>query len=147
MTKITMWNTYRAIAAAHLYIIGFELNNKLYMVTRKQVGQFLSYEQASRGQGMSLRLRLKKADKIRLANKAICLGSIDRLTETAYNKGENFERLVHEYFGQFWEKDHEPFTKCGDIRVNDVEIQIKFEGATFVNEKTLARQRKVMERG
>ena len=90
MTKATMWNNYRAISAAHTYILGFELNKELYMVTRKQVGQFLSYEQASRGQGMGLRLRMKSADRKRLAKKAICLGSIDRLTETAYNKGENF---------------------------------------------------------
>ena len=146
MTKQTMWNNYKAISGAHTYILGFELNKELYMVTRKQVGQFLSYEQASRGQGMGLRLRMKKADKVRLAKKGICLGSIDRLTETAYNKGENFERLVHEHFGQTWEKDHEPFTKCGDIRVDGVEIQIKFDGATFTNEKTLARQKKLAKK-
>lgn len=146
MTKTTMWNNYRAISAAHTYIFGFELNKELYMITRKQVGQFLSYEQASRGQGMGLRLRMKSADRKRLAKKAICLGSIDRLTETAYNKGENFERLVHEYFGQAWEKDHEPFTKCGDIRVDGVEIQIKFDGATFTNEKTLTRQKKLAKK-
>lgn len=140
MTKATMWKNYRSIAGAHTYIIGFELNKELYMVTRKQVGQFLSYEQASRGQGMSLRLRMKKADRVRLAKKGVCLGSIDRLTETAYNKGENFERLVHEHFGQPWVKDTKPFTECGDIRVDEVEIQIKFDGATFTNEKTLAKQ-------
>lgn len=143
MTKQTMWNNYRAIAGAHTYILGFEYKKELYMVTRKQVGQFLSYEQASRGQGMGLRLRMKVADRKRLANKGICLGSIDRLTETAYNKGENFERLVHEYYGQVWEKDTRPFTECGDICVNGVEIQIKFDGATFTNEKTLARQKKM----
>lgn len=146
MTKQTMWNNYRAISVAHTYILGFELNKELYMITRKQVGQFLSYEQASRGQGMGLRLRMKKADRVRLAKKGIYLGSIDRLTETAYNKGENFERLVHERFGQPWKKDHEPFTKCGDIRVDGVEIQIKFDGATFTNEKTLARQKKLAKK-
>ena len=132
MTKQAMWNNYKAISGAHTYILGFELNKELYMVTRKQVGQFLSYEQASRGQGMGLRLRMKKADKVRLAKKGICLGSI--------------ERLVHEHFGQTWEKDNKPFTKCGDIQVNGVEIQIKFDGATFTNEKTLARQKKLAKR-
>ena len=53
MTKQTMWKNYRAIAGAHTYILGFEYKKELYMVTRKQVGQFLSYEQASRGQGTS----------------------------------------------------------------------------------------------
>lgn len=143
MTKNTMWNTYRNLSASHTYAIGFVLNGNLYMSERKQVGQFVTYEKASRGQGMGLRLRLKKADKVRLAKRAICLGSADRLTETAYNKGENFERLVHEYHGQEWVKDTIPFTVCGDIRVNGVEIQIKFDGATFTTEKTLARQKKL----
>ena len=44
MTKQTMWKNYRAIAGAHTYILGFEYKKELYMVTRKQVGQFLSYE-------------------------------------------------------------------------------------------------------
>ena len=143
MTKQTMWNNYRAIAGAHTYILGFEYKKELYMITRKQVGQFLSYEKASRGQGMGLRLRMKAADRERLAGKGICLGSIDRLAETTYNKGENFERLVYEYYGQHWEKDGRPFTECGDLQVDGVEIQIKFDGATFTNEKTLANQRKI----
>ena len=141
MTKTTMWNTYRNLSASHTYAIGFALDGNVYMVERRQLGQFLSYEQASQGQGMALRLRLRKADKVRLAKRAVCLGSVDRLTETAYNKGENFERMVHEYHGQEWVKDTKPFTLCGDICVNGVEIQIKFDGATFTNEKTLVKQK------
>ena len=147
MTKNTMWKTYKTISAAHTYILGFEFDNKIYMVIRKQVGQFISCEKASRGQGMGLRLRMKSADRKRLAKKAVCLGSVNRLSEMSYNKGENFERLVHKYYGQEWKKDNEPFTKCGDIRVDGIEIQIKFDGATFTNEKTLTRQKKFCKGG
>ena len=145
MTKNTMWNNYRSISAAHTYILGFEVDKEIYMITRKQVGQFLSYEKASRGQGMGLRLRMKSADRKRLAKKAICLGSVEELKNGKYNKGENFERLVFEHYGQKWEKDTEPFTKCGDICVDGVEIQIKFDGATFTVEKTLKRQMEMMK--
>lgn len=141
MTKNTMWNTYRNLSASHTYIIGFAYKGNIYMTERKRLGKYLSYEQASRGQGMALRLRLRQADRMALVKTSICLGSIDRLTETAYNKGENFERLVNEHFGFTWEKDKRPFTECGDICVDGVEIQIKFDGATFTNEKTLARQK------
>ena len=143
MTKNTMWNTYRNLSASHTYAIGFVLNGNLYMSERKQVGQFVTYEKASRGQGMGLRLRLKKADKVRLSKRAICLGSADRLTETAYNKGENFERMVFEHYGQTWEKDTVPFTESGDIQINGIEIQIKYDGATFTVEKTLKRQMEI----
>jgi hypothetical protein len=59
--------------------------------------------------------------------------------ESKYNKGEIFEKLVTENFGQEWTKDNVPFTKGGDLTVNGIAYQIKFEKATFTNEKTLAR--------
>ena len=46
--------------------------------------------------------------------------------------------MVTEYFGQIWEKDNVPFTKGGDIEVNGIAYQIKFQAATFCNEKSIA---------
>lgn len=59
--------------------------------------------------------------------------------ESKYNKGEIFEKLVTEYFAQEWTKDNIPFTEAGDIEINGKAYQIKFEKATFTNEKTLAK--------
>ena len=47
--------------------------------------------------------------------------------------------MVTEFYGQTWEKDNVPFTEDGDITVDGIAYQIKFEKATFTNEKTLAR--------
>ena len=47
--------------------------------------------------------------------------------------------MVTEYFGREWKKDNVPFTEGGDLTVNEIAYQIKFEKATFTNEKTLAR--------
>ena len=142
MTKETMIRNYRRISAADAYILGFADKGQLYMAESTSVPpRYISFEQASRGQGYSLRLRLKKAWKTQLLKKAICLGSAEGLTaDTKYNKGENFERIVSNYYGIEWHKDNEAFTKCGDISVNGVEIQIKFDGATFTTESTLKKQ-------
>ena len=56
-----------------------------------------------------------------------------------YNRGEVFEKLITEYFGQTWVKDNIPYTEAVDIEVDGIAYQIKFEKATFTNEKTLAR--------
>ena len=37
-----------------------------------------------------------------------------------------------------WEKDNVPFTKDGDLTVDGVAYQIKYQKATFCNEKSLA---------
>ena len=61
------------------------------------------------------------------------------LVETSkYNNGEIFEKLVTEHFGQIWEKDNVPFTEDGDLTVDGTAYQIKFQKATFCNEKSLA---------
>ena len=105
--------------------------------------RFLNVEAASRNQGMNLRLRLTKAQKEAFMKKnPICLGDVDILTATAYNKGENFEKAVTEYFGQEWVKDTIPFYMQGDINVNGKEIQIKLDTATLTNTKQITKLKK-----
>lgn len=138
MKKATMIKWYRKFSAANSYIVGFVLDGVLYMVEMTHIApRFLNVEEASRGQGMNLRLRLKRAQKEALAKKAICLGDADVLTAGKYNKGENFEKVVTEYYGQEWEKDTVPFYVKGDICLDGKEVQIKLDTATLANEKML----------
>lgn len=138
MTKRTMMKWYEIFSAADAYIVGFVLDGALYMVEMARIApRFLNVEEASRNQGTNLRLRLKRAQKEALAKKAICLGDADVLTTGKYNKGENFEKVVTEYFGQEWVKDTVPFYVQGDICLDGKEVQIKLDTATLANEKML----------
>lgn len=141
MTKQTFIKTYRNYSAADSYILGFTYAHNLYMIEVDEImPRFLSVEEASRNQGENLRLRLKKKYREQLLRKgAICLGSADCLNAEKYNKGEIFEKLVTEYFGQTWNKDTIPFWIQGDINVNGKEIQIKLDSATLMNTKQIAR--------
>ena len=143
MNKRTMINTYRQFSAADNYILGFVYEKMLYMVRVAEImPRYLSVEEASRNQGENLRLRLKKAHKAQLMKKApICLGSADCLNDSKYNKGEVFERLVTEYYGQTWQKDTVPFWVQGDINLNGEEVQIKLDSATLMNTKQMAKLR------
>lgn len=144
MVKRTMMKWYEKFSAADGYIIGFVMDKMLYMVEMDRIApRFLSVEEASRNQGDNLRLRLKKAQKQSLAKKAICLGSADVLTADKYNKGENFEKVVTEYYGQEWEKDTIPFYMQGDINVNGRELQIKLDSATLANSKMLEKLKRM----
>ena len=139
MTKQTMIRTYRKYSVADSYILGFVYDKMLYMIEVAEImPRFLNVEEASRNQGENLRLRLKKKYKEQLLRKgAIMLGSADCLTAEKYNKGEMFEKLMTEYFGQKWTKDSVPFTKGGDLTANGIAYQIKFQSATFCNENSL----------
>lgn len=143
MTKANMIRTYRQYSAADNYILGFIYDKMLYMIRVAEImPRYLNVEEASRNQGENLRLRLKKAHKAQLMKKApICLGSADCLNDSKYNKGEIFEKLVTEYYGQTWTKDNIPFYIQGDINLNGEEVQIKLDSATLMNTKQIARLR------
>lgn len=141
-----MINRYNELAYTHNYIYGFYFQNVVYMVkaTAEIMPYILKLEKASRGAGYALRFKPNMAQKtLLLAKGATALCSKDFFDEVVknskYNKGEIFEKMVTESYGQKWEKDNVPFTKGGDLTINGKAFQIKFEKATFINEKQLAR--------
>ena len=141
-----MINRYNEKAFTHNYIYGFCLKGMVYMVvtTAEIMPYILKLDRASRGAGYALRFCPTTEQKLLLLAKgatALCTKEMFEtlVEESKYNKGEIFEKLVTENSGQEWTKDNVPFTKGGDLTVNGIAYQIKFEKATFTNEKTLAR--------
>ena len=150
MTNTTIFNHlvngYNALSFTHNYIFGFEYKGVVYAttVTAEVLPYILKLDKASRGAGYALRFCPTAEQKIFLLSKGaevICSSEYFK-TEVAssiYNNGEIFEKLVTEKFGQVWEKDNLPYTEGGDIEIDGVAYQIKFQKATFTNEKSLAR--------
>lgn len=136
---------YNELAFTHQYIYGFTFQNMVYMVKADAtiMPHILQLDKASRGAGFSIRFRPNKAQKailMALGARTLCSKKFfdELVAESKYNKGEIFEKLVTEAYGQTWTKDSVPFTEDGDLTVDGVAYQIKYEGATFTNEKTLA---------
>ena len=149
----SMIDGYNAIAFTHNYILGFEYKHTIYMSF--QTSEILPYactldKSPEKNAGMSIRFKPTVAQKLMLlANaKPICSDKYfdamcNEKYENAkgkmvkYNRGEVFEKLVTEYFGQIWEKDALPFTEAPDVVGNGIPYQVKFEKATFTHEKAL----------
>jgi hypothetical protein len=137
---------YNAHAFTHAYVFGFIFEGTVWAVKAGSaiMPYILKLDKASRGAGYALRFCPNRQQKALLLSKgAIALCSKDYFNtlcaSNKYNRGENFEKLYTEYCGQVWEKDNVPYTEAGDIEVNGIAYQIKFEKATFTNEKSLAR--------
>lgn len=141
----SMIDRYNSKAFTHDYIFGFAENGNIIACFAKSdvLPHVLKLDRASRGNGMSLRFKPTKNQRevLKLNSKAIVLCStkyFEELCSTSkYNKGEMFEKLMTEYFGQKWTKNSVPFTKGGDLTANDIAYQIKFQSATFCNENSL----------
>jgi len=145
-------NRYNAVAYTHRYIWGFTYAHNVYMaITTSEAMPFVcKLDKASRGAGMALRFCPNMEQKIVLMAGAQVLCSEkyfnELVAESKYNNGEIFEKLVTEHFGQVWEKDNIPFTDAGDIEVEGVPYQIKFQKATFCNEKSIANLEKGLDK-
>lgn len=147
MTLNEMINGYNSVAYTHSYIFGFNFKGNVYMseAESNELEALLTLDRTSskRGGAQTLRFKPNTTQKIDLMGKAIKMCSVEdfeqRVSNTKYNRGEVFEAIITEYFGQEWTKDNVPFTEDGDITVNGKAIQIKYEKATFVSETQLKR--------
>ena len=150
MKNVTMFNhlikTYNKLAYTHNYIFGFEYKGVVYASYQDStiLASICKLDKASRGAGYSLRFQPTNAQKVALLTESevVCSKEFfdNMVKDSKYNKGEIFEKLVTEnMFGQEWSKDNVPFTKGGDVETDNMAYQVKYQGATFTNEKTLAR--------
>ena len=141
---------YKAIAFTDKYIYGF-IDKKVVYVSFSDDStlDFLyTLDKGSRGSGYSLRFKPNKIQKELLKTNGTCFALCSKeffeseVENSIYNKGSVFEKMVTEYYGQEWGWDNVPFTEAGDIEIDGVAYQIKFEKENYVTEKRLARLRK-----
>jgi hypothetical protein len=146
MNKNTMIKNYRKFSAADSYIIGFTYKHEVYMVEVKEIApryMRVEHESSKKGGCAKLQLRLTNQYMEQLIRKgAQVIGDEDMLVGE-YNKGVEFERIISEMNGvEYRGKDSVPFYEAGDLNVDGREIQIKFNGAQIVVERTLKRLQK-----
>lgn len=142
-----MVKRYNDAAATHNYIFGFVWKKVVYVVrvmgaTAERLTAWTCMDCDSRSKTASLRFKPTNAQKALL----MALGAEPMMAEaefeamvkaSKYNRGEIFEKLITEAAGQKWEKDKVPFTEDGDLTVDGIKYQIKYNKATFTNEKSL----------
>lgn len=137
---------YNKHAFTHNYILGFRMNGNIYyvIVTAKELDFVTKLDKASRGAGYSLRFKPNKTQKnylLSLGAEVLCseefFNELKKMSK--YNFGELFEKLITELNGQEWTKDNVPFTEDGDLTVNGIAYQLKFEKATFITEAQMMR--------
>lgn len=137
---------YNRLAYTHEYIFGFAYKGIVYAIkaNAEVLPYVLKLDRASRGAGYSIRFKPTNEQKLFLIAKGaevVCSEKyfLDTVANSTYNKGEIFEKMETEKVGQTWIKDNVPFNIDGDLTVDGIAYQIKYQGATFTNEKTLAR--------
>ena len=116
----TLINFYNETSATHNYIVAFNFKGNIIAVVTTNTELFntgVKLDKASKGQGYSIRFKPNNSEKVALMS------------------GKSFVLC------STWTKDNVPYTEDGDITVDGVKYQIKFEKATFINEGQMIRMR------
>lgn len=147
MTKERMIKLYRQYSGADSYIVGFTYKHLLYMIKVKELmPRQMQVLHSSHKNGYQPKLQLVLNNHLKeqfIRKGAICLGNEELIMNGEYNKGVEFERLICEMNGiEFRGKDSVGFWVGGDVEIEGEQIQVKFQGAQIVAEKTLIRLQK-----
>lgn len=143
--KEMLQNRYHSLAYTNQYILAYKMKGVVYftLCNSEIVDKVTSIEHGHVGDGFALRFKPNMVKRrFLMAQNCTVLCSEKFLVEmtknSKYNNGDNVERLISEYYGQTWTKNSVPFTKAGDIVINGISYQIKYEDGTFTNERQLA---------
>lgn len=142
---------YNRLAFTHSYIFGYVESGMVYAFRVENGTDLLPFittlDRASSKNGGTYQLKFKpnKAQRATLQTaacevKAICSEEyLERLyTESRHNRGQLFESLVAAAFnGKLTEKMNAKFTTDGDMEINGKPYQIKYNKATFTDERTI----------
>lgn len=144
MTKQRMIKLYRQYSGADSYIIGFVYKHELYMIEVDEImPRQMQVLHSSHKNGYQPKLQLVLNNHLKeqfIRKGATCLGSEEMVMNGQFNKGVEFERLICEMNGiEFRGKDSVGFWVGGDVEINGRQVQVKFQGAQIVAEKTLKR--------
>lgn len=146
MTKTTMIKNYRKFSAADSYILGFLYKGSVYAIEVDDIApRFMKveHESSKKGGWAKLQFRLNNEYKEQLIRKGAYMLGDSTILEGEYNKGVEFEKYITEMNGQtFRGKDNIGFWVAGDIEIEGKQVQVKFEGAQIVVERTLIRLQK-----
>ena len=150
MTIENMITAYVQNAFTHHYIIGIKDNGivKACFTTSEILPHIMKLATASRGNGASVRFKPNNKQREYLKQNAerienIC--TVEELENRAEkvgkqkNRGIAFENLLHEKIGEAWKHNNTSFQTDGDITINGIAYQIKFEQSTLCNEKQINR--------
>lgn len=136
-----MCRLYRRHSKAQGYIIGFIYNEQLYIYNATTLkNKWLKIAYASGSHKPKIQMQLNNTHKIEMINQgATAIMQVnDFLNINALNNGWRLEQVIYQLNGIAYKgQDKIPFYQGGDITLNGIEIQIKFENAQIATYATL----------
>ena len=147
MTKGNFFRYYNKLTGADRTLVFFEYKGNIYVHECHHIAPRWTHEEhesTQNGGYQKFKMYLHEGVKEKLVNKSIMVMTVDEFMTIPYkNKGHKCECWLHQVcnLGEY-KPDHLRFDKCGDVEINGISYQVKFENASLTNVHTLARAQK-----
>ena len=147
MTKENFLRYYNKLTGADKTLVFFQFNNMIYLYECKHIAPRWvekRFESSSKGGWEKYRMYINVAEKKKLVKKSEAIMTVKEFEKIPQkNKGHKCEYWLHEKYnlGKY-QSDNVRFDKCGDVRINGVEYQVKFENASLTNVNVLHKAQK-----
>lgn len=141
-TVPALLNDYEATTAADFTRYAFPIGNKIYEIIFKALPEWLvRMDRESSGHGGAEKIRINPTviNKQKLLDMgAAYIGTAEELFDKSIkNKGHKYEKYCTEKAGQIWKADRVEYYKDGDLTVNGIKYQIKYDDASLANVNTI----------
>jgi hypothetical protein len=148
MTKGNFLRYYNRLTGADRTLVFFERNGYIYIYNCKHIAPRWVHEEresSSKGGWQKFRMYIPAAEKDKLVAKgAIPVMTSEEFAAISYNnKGHKCEAWLHKTcnLGKYT-SDNRRFDKCGDVTIDGIQYQVKFENATLTNVNVLHKAQK-----
>lgn len=143
MTKGNFFRYYNKLIGADYYLVFFIYNGLVYIHTCKHLAPRWckeGRESKSKGGYQKWRMYISASEKAKLMKNSIPVMTVEEFNKLPYsnNKGHRCEYWLHKVcnLGEYT-PDRERFDKCGDVTINGIRYQVKFQNASLTNVNTL----------
>lgn len=145
MTLKNFLHYYHLLNGAQRYLLFFIYKKVVYVYNCKSLAPrwMVEARESTRNGGyMKWMLHVKEGEKAKLVSKSVPVMTMEEWNSLPYanNKGHRCEYWLHKVLnlpGEY-KPDHERFDKCGDVVIDGIQYQVKYQHASMTNVHTLA---------
>ena len=147
MTKGNFFRYYNRLTGADRTLIFFSHNGDIYIHECHHIAPRWAHEEfesSKNGGHQKFKMYLSASEKAKLAPKSYKVMTCEEFEAIPYkNKGHKCEAWLHMVcdLGNYT-PDHKRFDECGDVEINGIQYQVKFQNASLTNVVVLHKAQK-----
>lgn len=152
MTKGNFFRYYNRLTGADRTLVFFEYKGNIYIHECHHIAPRWAHEEfesSKNGGHQKFKMYISTAEKAKLVGKSHLVMTKAEFEAIPYkNKGHKCEAYLHKACGLGeYTPDHVRFDECGDVEINGIQYQVKFQNASLTNVVVLHKaQAKARER-